>query len=109
MAMKKAKRDQLAKRGYKITSAQEFLGLSDEEIAVIDLKINLINMLREARKATGVTQKQLARLMRSSQSRVAMLESGSSDASLELICRALFTLGISAKQLGKTISGIRAA
>jgi hypothetical protein len=47
--------------------------------------------------------------MKSSQSRVAMLESGSSDASLELICKALFVLGISSKELGKTISATKAA
>jgi hypothetical protein len=38
-----------------------------------------------------------------------MLESGSSDASLELICKALFTLGVSPKEIGKTISSPRAA
>lgn len=107
--MKKAKQERLKKAGYKFTSTQEFLKLSDEEMAVIDLKINLIQKLRDVRKAAGVTQKQLAKLMNSSQSRVAMLEGGSSDASLELICRALFVLGVSSKELGKTISSIKAA
>lgn len=107
--MRKAKRERLERMGYKTTDTQKFLGLSDEEMSVIDLKISLIQKLRDARKAAGVTQKQLAKLMKSSQSRVAMLESGSSDASLELICKALFVLGVSSKELGKTISSIRAA
>ena len=99
--MKKAKRERLERAGYRIWDTQEFLGLSDEEMAVIDLKINLIQKLKAVRKANGVTQKQLAKLMKSSQSRVAMLEGGSPDVSLELICKALFTLGISSKELGK--------
>lgn len=102
--MKKTKREGLERAGYTITDTQKFLNLSDEEIAVIDLKISLVQKLKDVRKAAGVTQKQLAKLMKSSQSRVAMLESGSSDASLELICKALFVLGISSKELGKTIS-----
>jgi len=101
------KRAQLERAGYKFTDTQEFLELSDDEIAIIDIKISLIHKLREMRKAAGVTQQQLAKLMKSSQSRIAMLESGSSDASLELICKALFSLGISPKELGKTISSSR--
>ncbi len=107
--MRKAKLDKLEKMGYKITDAQKFLNLSDEEMAIIDLKINLIQKLKEVRKANGVTQKQLAKLMKSSQSRIAMLEGGSSDVSLELICKALFALGILPRELGKTISSRRAA
>lgn len=107
--MKKAKRERLERKGYKLIDTQKYLNLSDEEMAVIDLKISLIQKLRDVRKVAGVTQKQLAKLMKSSQSRVAMLESGSSDASLELICKALFTLGVSSKELGKTISSTKAA
>lgn len=107
--MKKTKREGLERAGYTITDMQKFLNLSDEEMAVIDLKISLVKKLKDVRKAAGVTQKQLAKLMKSSQSRVAMLESGSSDASLELICKALFVLGVSSKELGKTISSTKAA
>ena len=107
--MRKAKRERLERAGYKLTDTQKFLNFSEEEMSVIDLKISLIQKLRDVRKSAGVTQKQLAKLMKSSQSRVAMLESGSSDASLELICKALFTLGVSPKELGKTISSAKAA
>lgn len=107
--MKRTKREGLERAGYKITDTQKFLKLSDEDMAIIDLKISLIQKLKDLRRASGVTQKQLAQLIKSSQSRVAMLESGSSDASLELICKALFALGISSKELGKAISSTKAA
>jgi predicted transcriptional regulator len=107
--MRKAKIERLKKSGYRITDTQEFLGISNEEMAIIDLKLSLIHKLKEARKAAGVTQKQLALLMHSSQSRIAFLEGGSPDVSLELICKALFALGVTRKEIGKTISMTRAA
>jgi predicted transcriptional regulator len=107
--MKEARQKRLEKAGYKFTDTQEFLKLSDEEMAIIDLKVSLIQKLKEVRKSVGVTQKQLAKLMKSSQSRIAMLEGGSSDASLELICKALLVLGVSQKKIGETISARRAA
>jgi DNA-binding XRE family transcriptional regulator len=88
---------------------QEFLGLSDEEAALIDLKILLIEELKTTRLLKGITQQQLAKLIGSSQSRVAMLEHGRPDVSLDLICRALFAMGIDRRELGKTISPRRAA
>ena len=107
--MKKSTRQLLEKKGYQITDTQEFLRLSDEEMALIDLKIQLMASLKKQRVRAGVTQAQLARQMRTSQSRIAMLENGSSDVTLDLLCKAMFCLGASAKQIGKAIAGKSAA
>jgi DNA-binding XRE family transcriptional regulator len=107
--MKQSKRDKLTKLGYRFTGTQEFLELSAEEMALIDLKISLIEKLKEIRDLKKVTQQQLARLIRSSQSRVAMLEQGRPDVSLDLICRALFALGLSRRELGRAITSSKAA
>jgi DNA-binding XRE family transcriptional regulator len=107
--MKQTKRNRLTKLGYRVTSTQEFLGLSNEEMALIDLKISLIEKLKKTRLAKKVTQQQLARLLGSSQSRVAMLERGRPDVSLDLICRALFALGLDRRELGKAITSKKAA
>ena len=72
--MKSERRHKLEKLGYRVTDTQEFLGLSDDEMTLIDLKISLIEKLREVRKRKMLTQKQLAVLLQSSQSRIAMLE-----------------------------------
>ena len=74
-----------------------------------DNLINLIQKLKDVRKTSGTTQKELAKIIKSSQSRIAMLENGASDVSLELICKALFALGVTSKQLGKAISDARVA
>jgi DNA-binding XRE family transcriptional regulator len=103
------KRHNLQKLSYRVTSTQEFLGLSDQEMELIDLKISLIQKLREVRKRRMLSQQQLARLLGSSQSRVAMLERGAPDVSLDLICRALIAMGVPRKEIGKAIGSRRAA
>ena len=107
--MKRAKIAKLRKHGYWVTDTQEFLGLSDEEMALIDLKISLIEKLKETRRLKRITQHQLARLIHSSQSRIAMIERGHPDVSLDLICRALFALGVTRAALGKTLISSKAA
>jgi transcriptional regulator with XRE-family HTH domain len=92
-----------------VTDTQEFLGLSDEEMALIDLKISLIEKLKETRILKKKTQHQLARLIDSSQSRVAMIERGRPDVSLDLICRALLALGVGRREIGKAIMPKKAA
>jgi DNA-binding XRE family transcriptional regulator len=107
--MKRNKRKKLEALGYRVTTTQEFLRLSDEEMALIDLKISLIEKLKRVRKSKRVTQQELARMIGSSQPRIAALERGSPDVSLDLICRALFALGMTNSQIGKAISAKRAA
>jgi DNA-binding XRE family transcriptional regulator len=103
------KKQKLQRLGYRVTDAKAFLNLSDEEMALIDLKISLIKKLRDVRKSKMITQKTLAKLLRSSQPRVAMLERGAADVSLDLICRALLVLGVPTREIGKTIASRRAA
>jgi DNA-binding XRE family transcriptional regulator len=107
--MKETKSQKLERLGYRDTTTQEFLGLSDEEMALIDLKISLIQKLKALRSQRKMTQHQLAKLINSSQPRVAMMERGRPDISLDLICRALFALGVSRRELGKAIFPGKAA
>ena len=51
-------------------TAEEFTGLSSQEIAFIDLKIELSEKIRKLRTAKGWTQTQLAKEIGTSQSRV---------------------------------------
>jgi DNA-binding XRE family transcriptional regulator len=107
--MKPAKRKRLEAAGFRVGTMQEFLNLSDGEADLIDLKIRLIDMLKRVRTSSGVTQQALAKSMGSSQSRVAKIEAGGADVTLDLICKALFALGVSRQALGKVIASKRAA
>ena len=105
--MNKAKQKMLEKKGWKVGTAEEFLGLSPVESRYIELKIALSEHLRRRRIRKHITQDQLAKLMSSSQSRVAKMEAGDSTVSLDLLIRSLLTLGESERDLAKIIATAR--
>jgi ribosome-binding protein aMBF1 (putative translation factor) len=107
--MKQTKREKLERAGFSVGTVQQFLHLSDEEMALIDLKIRLISLLKSARQSSGLSQANLAKLIGSSQSRVAKMENADAGVSLELICKALFSLGVSRQAIGRIIASQRAA
>lgn len=107
--MREEKKRRLEAKGWKIGSTKEFLGLSDEESAYLDLKMRLADGLREHRQRHRLSQVDLARRLRSSQSRVAKMESSDPSVSLDLLIRSLLALGISQRELARIISASRAA
>lgn len=107
--MTNSRQKKLEKAGFKIGTVQEFLNLSDEEMALIDLKVHLVKLLRRGRKSAGISQQSLARLIGSSQSRIAKMEGGDFNISLDLICKALFALKVPAREIGKAFAPRKAA
>ena len=101
--MKSGKLRRLRAAGWKAGSAQEFLGLSDQESALVELKLSLVTAVREARRKHGLSQTDLAQRMRSSQSRVAKIETGDQSVSLDLIVRALFAAGATRRELQRAL------
>ena len=59
--MKKAKREALERKGWKLGSADDFLDLSAEESAYIEMKIALSEKLRERRQLAEILDQRLAR------------------------------------------------
>ena len=102
--MNREKQKILEKRGWKIGTAKEFLDLADEEASYIELKLKLSANLKKKRTKRNLTQVELARIIKSSQSRVAKLETGDPSVSLDLIIRSLLALGTSKKDIARTIS-----
>ena len=102
--MNKAKRKQLAQRGWKVGGAAEFLGLSAEESCFIELKLAFSRRLRERREALKLTQSDLAQRLQSSQSRIAKMEAGDPSVSLDLLIRSLFALGATRRDLARAIA-----
>lgn len=107
--MREEKRKRLQARGWKVGTVQEFLGLSEQETAYIDLKLRLAAGLRRRRQRSRLSQVEVARLLKSSQSRVAKLEAGDPSVSLDLLIRSLLALGVSDRELSRIISSSRAA
>jgi predicted transcriptional regulator len=69
-------------KGWTEGSVQELLDLSEDETAIVEMRVRLAEKVREKRRAHRITQKELARRIESTQPRVARLEQA--DASIEM-------------------------
>jgi len=102
--MDKNKQERLKKKGWKIGTVKDFLELTSEEEAYVELRYILSQKMKEYRKEKGWTQQQLAEKMGSSQSRVAKMEATADSVSVDLQIRSLLALGASLSLVGKWIS-----
>ena len=84
---------------------KEFLGLSEADAALIEMKLALSRSLRDRRKKQGLSQVQLAERLHSSQSRVAKMEAGDPSVSMDLLVSSLLLLGTSSAELADAIRG----
>jgi len=102
--MDKAKRKRLERRGWKLGTAGDFLGLSAQEEEYIGLKLALSQGLRMLRKHRDLTQGELAEMLESSQSRVAKMEAADATVSVDLLLRSLFALGASRQDVARLLA-----
>lgn len=99
------KRKRLEAAGWAVGNASDFLVLTEAEAELVELKTRLALFAKEQRKVSNLSQDALAKMMGSSQSRVAKIESGDPSVSLDLIVRALLTSGVSRQELAQVIVG----
>lgn len=102
--MDKEKQARLVNAGWSVGTTGDFLELTPEEAAYIELKLTLAQNLRAERQNNQLTQEELARLLKSSQSRVAKMESGDPSVSLDLLIRGLFALGKTSRDLSRLLA-----
>lgn len=91
--MGKKKRDRLKAAGFRLGDAEDFLGLTEEERRLVELRLAVSRAVRKRRESSRMTQQQLADKLGSSQSRIAKIEAAVADVSLDLSFRALFAVG----------------
>lgn len=103
--MRKSNRARLEAAGWAVGSVKEFLGLSEADTVLIEMKLSLSRSLRDRREQRGLAQMELAKRLQSSQSRVANMEAGDPSVSLDLLVSSLLLLGASSTDLAKTIRG----
>jgi DNA-binding XRE family transcriptional regulator len=102
--MKARKRKRLEAAGWRVGSAAEFLRLKPEEAALVEMKLNLARRLRDLRTNRGLSQEAMAKLLGSSQSRVAKMEAGDRSVSVDLLVRSLLLVGASRAEIAREIS-----
>jgi len=101
--MDKGRWKRLRERGWKEGSVADFLGLSPEEAAFVEIKLRLSDAVRSLRRSSHLTQVQLAERLGSSQSRVAKIESGDPSVSLDLLTRSMLALGASKNDIARAL------
>jgi ribosome-binding protein aMBF1 (putative translation factor) len=91
----------LEEAGWRFGTVQDLLQLSDEEAMVIEIKVALAIAVQRLREKTKTSQAELAKMISSSQSRIAKLEHG--DASIDLYVRALAAMGATKQEIAREL------
>ena len=102
--MDKKTKKKLEAAGWTTGDARDFLELTDAEAEFIEMKLALAQDLRARRLERHLNQSQVARIVGSSQSRVAKMESADPSVSIDLLVRTLLKLGAARKDLAKAVS-----
>jgi predicted XRE-type DNA-binding protein len=102
--MKTSKRKRLERAGWRVGGVGDLLGLSKEEAALVEMKLALARRLRSFRTNRGLSQVAVAKLLGSSQSRVAKMEVGDATVSIDLLVRSLLMIGASRRDVARAIA-----
>jgi DNA-binding XRE family transcriptional regulator len=102
--MNRTKKARLEKAGWKSGTAAQFLHLTPQEELYIELKASLCQQLKRQRQKSRMTQEELARRVKSSQSRVAKMERCDPSVSIDLLIKALLALGTTRRQIARAIA-----
>ena len=101
--MQSAKKKRLEAAGWRVGTAAEFLGMTPEEEAFVEIRLRLADGLKKRRAQKNMTQIALAKAIQSSQSRIAKMEAGDPTVTVDLLIRALLALGVSRTELAQLI------
>lgn len=102
--MESKKRRRVEHAGWKVGSAVDFLGLSKEEAALVEMKVGLSEHIKTWRARARMTQAMLAKRLKSSQSRVAKIEAGDPSVSLDLLVRASLATGVKPSEVTRALT-----
>lgn len=77
-------------------------------MAIIEVKVALAKRLRAQRTRAGLSQVEVAKIVRSSQPRVAKMEAADKTVSIDLLVKALVKTGVSVQEIGRSLEQITA-
>ena len=99
------KRQKIEAAGGRVVTVAEFLGLTPEEEAIVEIRVALSKSLKKMRQQEQLSQQKLAEKTNSSQSRVAKMEAADRSVSIDLLIKSLLSLGATREDIAKAISG----
>ena len=87
------KKAELDAAGWNVGDYGDFLGLTPAEREVVELRVHLARSIRALRVKAGLTQKEFAAKMGTTQPRVVKIERADPDGSMDVLVRGVYTLG----------------
>lgn len=103
--MDEATRAEYLRKGAVETTVQEFLGLDDAEMRVVELRVRIGREVRRRREQSGLSQAALAGRIGVSQPRIPAIEGGTAAASLDRVILAYFAAGGTPAELAAVVAG----
>lgn len=97
------KRKQLEAAGYQITDSAKWLGLTPQEQAIVNMRVNFALEIERVRKASNLTQQELAERIGTRQSGVARMLNNPASATIDSLIKTLLALGTSPKRIAALI------
>ena len=83
---------------------EDLLARAEEEVAYSEIRQALANGVRETRRSRQISQRDLAKLIGSSQPRVSMMEAADRSVSVSLLIRTLLRLGARRSDVAQVLS-----
>ncbi len=97
--MNKRKKSALEAAGFSVEDTADFLGLTEEEQLLVELRAGLAKAIRQRRSSSGISQQQAASKIKTTQPRFAKIEAAAPDVSLDQMFRGLFAVGGTVRDL----------
>jgi ribosome-binding protein aMBF1 (putative translation factor) len=99
------KRKKIEAAGGRVVTVAEFLQLTPEEEALVEIRVALSRSVKKMRQQELLSQQKLADKIESSQSRVAKMEAADRSVSIDLLVKSLLALGATREDIAAAIAG----
>ena len=96
--------NELMVNGWKFGGVEDFIGLADEELEYIEIKINLGELVRKFRERKGLSQADAAEICKSSQAYLVKIETADPAVSIDLQINSLLAFGATRLDIGKNLA-----
>jgi predicted XRE-type DNA-binding protein len=103
--MDASKRQKIEAAGGRVVTVAEFLQLTPEEEAIVEIRLALSKSVKKMRQQEQLSQQKLAENINSSQSRVAKMEAADRSVSIDLLIKSLLALGATREDIATAIAG----
>lgn len=103
--MEPSKRRKIEDAGGRVVTVAEFLQLTPEQEAIVEIRLALSKSVKKMREQERLTQQKLAEKTNSSQSRVAKMEAADRSVSIDLLIKSLLALSATREDIAAAIAG----